>query len=200
MATVEKRPLTDEERAEAARLRTAWAQYKDEHPGATQQWLGAASELGSQGLIGQYLRGIIPLNLKALISICAQIGAKAEEISPRLMKPFTDFNQARTEPETYAASEKLTAAVSEYEGETNPASRPAQEALNTVQGQKLAMFKAELAKAEREGLLSEEKLDLLLGILRLTDKTSSPQRHTKSRILVEPARGQSGDIRRKGTR
>ncbi|HDR9756488.1 TPA: hypothetical protein ACK3Q6_001634 [Burkholderia cepacia] len=200
MATVEKRPLTDEERAEAARLRAAWTKYKDEHPGATQQWLGSASELGSQGLMGQYLRGIIPLNLKALVSICAQIGARAEEISPRLMRPFTDFNTARSEPETRAAFEQLTTAVSEFEGNRNPAGAAPERALNTVTGKKIATFKAEFAKAETAGVLSEEKIDLLLGVLRLKDTARSPQRHTRSRILVEPAAGQSGETRRKRTK
>ncbi|WP_175760495.1 hypothetical protein [Burkholderia anthina] len=200
MATVEKRPLTDEERAEAARLRDAWAKYKDKHPGATQQWLGSASELGSQGLMGQYLRGIIPLNLRALVSICAQIGVRPEEISPRLMRPLTGFDPSRADPRSRASSEQLTAIESDSEEKRIPVGGRPGRALNTVESKKLETFKSELSKAETDGLLYEEKIDLLLGVLRLSETATSTQRQTRSRILVEPAAGQSGDIRRKRTR
>lgn len=88
MATVRKRALSAEEQADAARLTTAWKAYQDrcaekgERP--TQEWLGSVSKLGKQSAVGQYLRGIIPLNLKALVAICAAIGARPSEISPRL--------------------------------------------------------------------------------------------------------------------
>jgi hypothetical protein len=86
MATVEKRPLTPEETLEAERLRAAWEKYKNKNDGATQTWLASASGLGSQGAVGQYLRGIIPLNLKALTAICKQIEVDPRSISPRLME------------------------------------------------------------------------------------------------------------------
>lgn len=193
MATVEKRPLTDEEHAEAARLRQAWLEYKEAHPGATQAWLGAATELGSQGLIGQYLRGIIPLNLRALVSICSQLGVRSEVISPRLMKPFADYTTASTPDEKRARLETLTAVVRDAVGDKNAGSSSIGKGLNTASSEKLAVFKMELAKAEREGQLSEEKLDLLLGVLRLKATAQSPRRHTKARILAEAAPGKVGE-------
>ncbi|MBR8151036.1 hypothetical protein [Burkholderia vietnamiensis] len=86
MATVEKRALTEEEMADRDRLVAAWNRFKSSHPGASQAWLAQATELGTQGLISQYLRGIIPLNVRALLAICAQIGVDPSEISPKLAK------------------------------------------------------------------------------------------------------------------
>lgn len=86
MATVEKRTLTPEEIADSNRLAAAWDSYKQTHPGASQVWLGKVTGLGTQGVISQYMRGIIPLNVKALLAISAQIGVDPGEISPRLAR------------------------------------------------------------------------------------------------------------------
>lgn len=81
---MKRRELTEEEKQEAVRLATSWENYKKEHAGATQTWLGAESKIGSQGVVGQYLRGVIPLNIKALVAICRTIGVDPRTISPRL--------------------------------------------------------------------------------------------------------------------
>jgi hypothetical protein len=97
MATVDKRPLSAEELIERDRLVAAWEKFKSEHPGVSQVWLAKATGLGTQGLISQYFRGVIPLNLRALLAICAQIEADPSQISPRLAKDIpvsqdgTDF-------------------------------------------------------------------------------------------------------------
>lgn len=94
MATVQKRPLTATEKADADRLNAAWQRYKqkcqERGESATQEWLGATTGLGSQSTVGQYLRGIIPLNLKALVAICSAIGARPSDISPTLASALTD--------------------------------------------------------------------------------------------------------------
>ncbi|MFS2113317.1 helix-turn-helix transcriptional regulator [Herbaspirillum frisingense] len=79
-----RRALTPEEELEAGRLRTAWTLYKASNPGATQTWFAAESGLGTQGVVSQYMRGIIPLNLPALLALCKVIGADPKVISPRL--------------------------------------------------------------------------------------------------------------------
>lgn len=79
-----RRQLTPEEQQEAERLSAAWLAYKAENKGANQTWLAAVSELGTQGAVGQYLRGVIPLNLDALLAICRIIKADPQKISPRL--------------------------------------------------------------------------------------------------------------------
>jgi|GEM_PF-3538904 len=86
MATVLKRPLTAEEKADAARLKSAWEEFQaqEENKGATQDWLAQATGLGGQSVIGQYLNAKIQLNHKALLSICKVIGADPAKISPNL--------------------------------------------------------------------------------------------------------------------
>jgi hypothetical protein len=81
-----RRELTHEEAQEAAMLRGAWASYREKHTGATQEWLGSATGLGSQGAVGQYLRGVIPLNLPALLAFSKVLQVKPFVISPRLAK------------------------------------------------------------------------------------------------------------------
>lgn len=79
-----RRELTDEERAEAQRLSDAWDAFKVNNRGSSQAWLAAESGLGTQGAVFQYLRGVIPLNLTALLSICRVLGLSPKQISPRL--------------------------------------------------------------------------------------------------------------------
>ena len=86
---MKRRELTSEEQAEAGRLNAAWLRYKAQNVGATQTWLAAESGLGTQGAVGQYLRGVIPLNVEALVAICRVIGANPIDISPRLMPMLT---------------------------------------------------------------------------------------------------------------
>jgi hypothetical protein len=84
-----RRPLTPEEQEEARRLTSFWDDYRKANPGSTQAWLAGAAGLGTQGAVSQYLRGVIPLNLHALISICRAIDADPYFVSPRLMNPLT---------------------------------------------------------------------------------------------------------------
>lgn len=79
-----RRPLTQEEKGESARLTDAWRSFQENNRGATQSWLASASGLGTQGAVSQYLRGAIPLNLQALLAICRVIEADPYFISPRL--------------------------------------------------------------------------------------------------------------------
>lgn len=79
-----RRDLTDEEKGEAQRLANAWEAFKGENPGATQVWLAAETGLGSQSAVNQYLRGVVPLNLTALLSFCRVLGLDPHKISSRL--------------------------------------------------------------------------------------------------------------------
>ena len=83
---MKRRELTAEEQAEADRLKAAWQSYRAEHDGATQTWLGAESGWGSRGAVRPSLRGVIPLNLQALLAICRVIEVDPRDISPRLME------------------------------------------------------------------------------------------------------------------
>lgn len=83
---MKRRELTAEEKGEAESLAAAWSRYRAENKGATQAWLAAESGLGTQGAVSQYLRGVIPLNVEALVAVCRVIQVDPKSISPRLMK------------------------------------------------------------------------------------------------------------------
>lgn len=92
-----RRELTTEERQEAERLSSAWETFKAENRGSSQAWLAAESGLGTQGAVHQYLRGIIPLNLTALLAICRVIGTEPKQISPRLAAMIGDVQLQQAE-------------------------------------------------------------------------------------------------------
>lgn len=81
---MKRRELTPEEKRDAARLREVWAYYQDRNAGATQVWLAQETELGSQGAVSQYLRGVIPLNLDSLLAFSRVLEVRPDQISPAL--------------------------------------------------------------------------------------------------------------------
>ncbi|WP_431207486.1 hypothetical protein [Burkholderia cepacia] len=121
MATVEKRPLTEDELEDRDRLVAAWKRYKSSHPGASQAWLSEATGLGTQGLISQYFRGIIPLNVKALLAICAQIGADPVVISPRLARDLPAAERGASANSVSPAAQALIDAILKADRSGEPA-------------------------------------------------------------------------------
>lgn len=85
--TVEKRLLTDDEAADAKRLKLACEEFKQRHPHATQAWLAQETNLGKQSLIGQYLNGLIQLNPKAVLAFARVLEIHPSKISPRMEFP-----------------------------------------------------------------------------------------------------------------
>lgn len=83
---MKRRALTTEELGEAERLSQIWLDFKASHKGVTQEWLGAETKLGTQGAVGQYLRGVIPLNLEALMAFARVLEVDPAHISQRLTR------------------------------------------------------------------------------------------------------------------
>ena len=77
--------LTASQKEDAERLYAAWNKYKAKNKGSSQAWLGAVTGIGTQGAVGQYLLGKMPLNLNSLLSICNVIQVDPQSISPSLM-------------------------------------------------------------------------------------------------------------------
>lgn len=80
----QRRELTDDELRDAERLRDAWERYKIATPSATQESVAFACGWKTQGAVSQYLRGVIPLNLDALLKFSGVFGVAPQSISPRL--------------------------------------------------------------------------------------------------------------------
>lgn len=91
MVRMKRRVLNAAEQEEARRLMSAWVAYKQAHHGATQTWLAAEAGLGTQGAVGQYLRGVIPLNIEALLAISRVLDVDPRLISPRLTNIVEDL-------------------------------------------------------------------------------------------------------------
>lgn len=77
-----KRETTPEEKLNAQRLKSIWTSKKSEL-GMTQDKLG--EKLGmSQSAITQYLNGVIPLNLEAIMGFCSALHCLPSDIDPEL--------------------------------------------------------------------------------------------------------------------
>lgn len=77
-----RRKLTPEEEADAHRLQKEWARKKKD--GMTQEAVSAMCGWESQSAFSQYLNGVIPLNLEAVLRIARAIEVVPSDISPRL--------------------------------------------------------------------------------------------------------------------
>ena len=85
--TIEKRPLTDEEIADAARLKSAWELFAKDHKERTQGWLAQQTGLGNQSLMSGYMNGHIQLNPKAVLEFARVLNIHPSAISPRMSFP-----------------------------------------------------------------------------------------------------------------
>lgn len=89
LGLVPAKPLTPEQKADAARLKQAWEQWQQDEDavGRPYSQAEAAFKLGfGQSAMSQYLRGYIPLNAKTLAKFCLLIGARASDISPTIVE------------------------------------------------------------------------------------------------------------------
>lgn len=85
----EKKPDSSEVVAqEAAKLRALWD--STEHPGQTV--FGEEFDIGSQSAVGQFLRGVRPLSMKAAIGFAKGLKCRIEDFSPRLAATAAQAN------------------------------------------------------------------------------------------------------------
>ena len=84
----QRRPLTSEEKEDAARLKRIWETYKAHNPEATQEWL--AEQCGwTQGAVQQYLQGRIPLNAIAAMKFAEALNVPLNQVNPRFSALFS---------------------------------------------------------------------------------------------------------------
>ncbi|GDY37254.1 S24 family peptidase [Acidovorax sp. NB1] len=81
MAENKRSKITDEHRAEAARLKALW---DDGRPHKTQAEFGEHYGLGNQANVGHYLNGRSALNAKAAAAFAAELQCKVSDFSPRV--------------------------------------------------------------------------------------------------------------------
>lgn len=93
MATTERRPLTQEEREDAQRLRALFEKQKAA-TGLTQEELAARGGWSGQSGAAGYLNARVPLNLKAATTFARALGVSLRDISPRLADRAADFYEA----------------------------------------------------------------------------------------------------------
>ncbi len=90
MDTKKKRKLEDWQVDDAARLK----QLFDERSKLSQEEFGAKFEIGSQGMVWQYLNGRSPLNLTAAIKFAHGLGVKVADFSATLERQLDPITNA----------------------------------------------------------------------------------------------------------
>lgn len=100
-------PLTNEQKADAARLKAIY-QSKKAKLGLTQISLAAECGWESQGTVSQYLNGKIPLNLEAALKFSKHLQSEVSEFSPSLANALPR-NSAGTTPTSIGAMKLATA-------------------------------------------------------------------------------------------
>lgn len=76
-----KATVTDENKAEATKLKALWEQRSHR---LSQAEFGELYEIGNQSAVGQFLRGVVPLSLKAAIGFARGLNCSIQDFSPRL--------------------------------------------------------------------------------------------------------------------
>ena len=82
-----KAKVTQEHRDEAARLTELWETRIHE----TQGLFGERYDIGSQSAVGQFLRGEVPLSLKAASGFARGLKCQISDFSPRLARSAENF-------------------------------------------------------------------------------------------------------------
>lgn len=85
------KPLTDEQKQDAARLKAIFENRKREDPSLTQEALAYLCDWKTQGAVSQYMLGRVPLNLPALLKFSKALEVHPREISPKLSQQVADF-------------------------------------------------------------------------------------------------------------
>lgn len=96
------RKVTDENRAEARRLRAIWDAAKARGAVSSQEKFGADYGIGGQAAVWQFLSGKTPLSAKAAAGFAEGLGCKVADFSPRLASLLRETETAGLRPEEQA--------------------------------------------------------------------------------------------------
>ena len=90
-----KAKVTAENKEEARRLAKLWEEKKHH----TQAVFGETYGVGNQSAVGQFLRGEVPLSMKAAAGFAKGLGCEISDFSPRLARqvgwPFPGIDRER---------------------------------------------------------------------------------------------------------
>lgn len=91
--TTNKAPLEEWQLADAARLKSLFDNREDR---LSQAEFGVRYEIGSQGMVWQYLAGRRPLNIKAATAFARGLGVRIEDFSPTIAEQVTGASTVST--------------------------------------------------------------------------------------------------------
>lgn len=112
---ISRTPLTPEQIADAARLKALFNERKN---GLSQAEFGAKNDIGSQGMVWQYLNGHTALNPKAAAGFAAGLGCKVSDFSPQIAADIETLSQSQTDidPDEFTQVRRVDVSVSAGHG------------------------------------------------------------------------------------
>lgn len=87
-------PLTEDQLADARRLKAAYERAKAENSSITQEYLAEQCGWKTQATVSQYINGKIPLNVDALVKFAKALDVRPSEISTSLAERIDDYYDA----------------------------------------------------------------------------------------------------------
>lgn len=107
--------VTPANKEEAKRLRLLWESRKANR---TQAEFGEEFGIGNQSAVGQFLRGEIPLSLKAARGFATGLGCELSEFSPRLAAEAAEIAKAAPVPGLSKAALEIAREIDGFTGDT----------------------------------------------------------------------------------
>lgn len=108
-------PLTPEQVADANRLKALFNARKN---GLSQADFGAKYEIGTQGMVWQYLNAYTALNAKSAAGFATGLGCKVSDFSPHIAAEIETLSQSQvsTDPDEFAQVRRVDVSVSAGHG------------------------------------------------------------------------------------
>lgn len=179
-----RRDLTKEEKKDAERLWALWEEHKRQ-TGMTQAELADQCGWSNQSAAGQYLKGVIPLNIGAMLKFSRVLKVRPEAISPRLAAELDQSPRAaRDVPKTLPPGAHKFGAIAEVP------------VVGTTQGGPPDRIWEELGHAVgySDEYLEVSTPDPHAYALRVVGSSMAPRIMEGEWLLVEPGQGaQPGD-------
>lgn len=101
----ETKPIEPWQAEDAARLKRL---FDAREPKISQMEFGERYEIGSQGMVWQYITGRRPLNIKAASAFARGLGVTLNDISPKLAAQVTEAAATTSTPVNHAASKSAS--------------------------------------------------------------------------------------------
>jgi len=177
-------PLTEEQLADAARLKAAYKRAKERNPQVTQEWLAEQCGWKTQAAVSQYMNGKIPLNIDALVKFAQALEVRPAEISTTLAERIDDYNEVLGATEGRRKSVEASMATGAIDGTERSRGTPV---VGTAQlGDGGYWYELETPVGHGDGWVKYPSIDPNAYALRCKGNSMRPRIKPGEFVICEP--------------